>query len=269
MYTERFFKHEHMPFAEIRYSQGSRGIYKPHLHSTLSIGAVDQGVVRYRVGSEETDLAPGALAIINPEILHTCNPVGGEERSYYMLFLDTSWCCLVQETLFHSPDFIEPSVIKLVDTAIYDLYCQTMEQFMNEQVHLQEKEQLLFDLVSKVFTRCCSSGNHKNETPHDISLLKDLLSEDLQADLTLNSLATKLGTNPYTLIRQFKKITGTTPHAYRMNRRIEMAKKLLRQGCEIAETALECGFFDQSHLHRHFKAMTTVTPRDYQVNFMQ
>jgi AraC-like DNA-binding protein len=38
---------------------------------------------------------------------------------------------------------------------------------------------------------------------------------------------------------------------------------------DIAETALECGFFDQSHFHRHFKAMTTVTPQEYRVNFVQ
>jgi AraC-like DNA-binding protein len=62
---------------------------------------------------------------------------------------------------------------------------------------------------------------------------------------------------------------GITPHAYRLNCRIDRARELLRQGRDIAETALECGFYDQSHLHRHFKAVTTVTPREYQVNFIQ
>lgn len=78
-----------------------------------------------------------------------------------------------------------------------------------------------------------------------------------------------MGANPYTLLRHFKAKVGITPHAYRMNCRIELARNYLQQGMEIADTALQCSFFDQSHFHRHFKAMTTVTPREYQLNFIQ
>jgi AraC-like DNA-binding protein len=49
-----------------------------------------------------------------------------------------------------------------------------------------------------------------------------------------------------------------------MNCRIEHARSLLQKGRTIADTALACGFFDQSHFHHHFKAMTTVTPKQYQ-----
>jgi AraC-like DNA-binding protein len=60
-----------------------------------------------------------------------------------------------------------------------------------------------------------------------------------------------------------------TPHAYRLNRRIEQARRLLREGWEPARAALECGFFDQSHLHRHFRAIAAATPGEYRVNFVQ
>ena len=87
--------------------------------------------------------------------------------------------------------------------------------------------------------------------------------------MSLESLARELDSNPYTLLRKFKAETGVTPHAFRMNCRIEKAREYLRQGVDIAEVALECGFFDQSHMHRYFKAITTVTPKEYQVNFLQ
>ena len=99
--------------------------------------------------------------------------------------------------------------------------------------------------------------------------MKQLLAENLSEDLSLDQLAARLDANVCTLIRQFKEALGITPHAYRTNCRINLARQLLRQGRDIGDTAILCGFFDQSHLHRHFKAMTTVTPRQYQVNFMQ
>ena len=50
---------------------------------------------------------------------------------------------------------------------------------------------------------------------------------------------------------------------------LRYSRALLRQGRDIADVALACGFFDQSHFHRYFKAMTTVTPQEYRINFLQ
>jgi AraC-like DNA-binding protein len=48
-----------------------------------------------------------------------------------------------------------------------------------------------------------------------------------------------------------------------MNRRVNAARQQLGRGDSPAEVALACGFFDQSHLSRVFKAHTGVTPGVY------
>lgn len=268
-HNEKFLKDNRLPFAECRYSQSSQSVFKPHMHASFSVGAVDSGLVHYRVGNATADLQPGALALINPETLHSCNPSKGKGRSYYMLYLDADWCYTVQRSLWHIDKFIPVDTIRLDDQQLYDRYCDVMQQIMRQDIHLQEKEQLLFDLVCAVFQKSCKPQVERNPLSEKSVLLKQLLKKDLEKDYTLDSLALVLNTNPYTLLRKFKAETGITPHAYRMNCRIEQAKRLLQRGTDITETAFLCGFFDQSHLHRQFKAMTTVTPQEYRINFVQ
>ncbi len=270
MPNELFFHDSGLPFAEGRYSRDSQRNFKPHMHRSFSIGCVDRGRVRYRVADRTAYLLPGMLALINPETLHSCNTLQDEERSYYMLHLDVDWCLQVQKSLWQVESFMQVQDMRLCDVPLYHRYCRTMQHLMNPHIHRSEKEQLLFELAAAVFSKTCrAKADSEIDSGGDLSWLKKKLAENLGDDLTLTSLAQEAGANPYTLLRRFKTLTGITPHAYRMNCRIEQARRYLQQGQDIADTALECGFFDQSHLHRHFKAATTVTPREYRVNFIQ
>jgi AraC-like DNA-binding protein len=65
------------------------------------------------------------------------------------------------------------------------------------------------------------------------------------------------------LIRAFARDTGLTPHAYIPQRRLALARRLIRQGRELAQVAAAAGFADQSHLTRRFVRQFGVTPRGY------
>ena len=266
MSDEHFFKHPHLPFAECRYSVNSGRHYKLHMHKSFSVGAIDRGEVVYQVEGEKACLRPGSLALMNPELMHSCNPTKSGERSYYMLHLDVDWCLALQQSMWNVDQFRPVNIILLRNESIYRHYISTMQLLMNEG-DLLEKEQALIELAENIFLNACEPAAIITEPSLQIEHAKLLMSQNLEDDLSLQHLATKLNANPYTLLRQFKKATGVTPHAYLLNIRIERARELLQQGLNVAQVALECGFFDQSHFHRHFKAITAVTPREYQVNF--
>jgi AraC-like DNA-binding protein len=268
MPQERFFTDPRLPFAECRSSRQSTRTFKPHMHQCFSIGAVEQGEILYRVEDRNYRLRPGGLALVNPETLHACNREEAAPRSYFMLYLQTDWCLRVQQSLWQMERFMPVRLSLLEDAPLYKRYIHAMETLMAPGA-LLEKEQHLIELMEAVFLRACDPGEPVRPPAQRIEKLKTLLAADLAEDLALEHLAVQLGANSCTLIRQFKEATGITPHAYRTNCRINQARQLLRQGRDIGETALECGFCDQSHFHRHFKAMTTVTPREYQVNFVQ
>ncbi|MBN2059349.1 MAG: AraC family transcriptional regulator [Deltaproteobacteria bacterium] len=267
MSDEHFLK-QTLPFAQCRYSKNSGRLYKPHMHKTFSVGAIDQGEVIYQVEGKTARLQPGSLALINPETLHSCNPTESYKRSYYILFLDVDWCLQLQQSIWQLETFSPVNTDILEDSAVYHQYIGAMESLMGEG-DLLEKEQILVDLVENIFLQACEPAAVKSEPSVEIEQLKLQLGMNLDMDTSMRQLALNLQANPYTLLRRFKAATGITPHAYRLNCRIELAKKLLQKGCDLSQVALECGFFDQSHFHRHFKAITTMTPKEYQVNFIQ
>ena len=82
-------------------------------------------------------------------------------------------------------------------------------------------------------------------------------------NVSLTELSGLVSLSPYRLVHVFRDTVGLPPHAYLTQVRVERAKRLLAAGQSVARVASEAGFVDQSHLTRHFKALTGVTPGRY------
>ncbi len=262
---EHFYTSPELPFLELRKSTNSGRHFKPHLHHRFSIGAIDSGEVIYEVAGRQANLGPGSLALINPDTLHCCNPLGREKRTYLILYLDPAWCINVQSDLWQNQRFIPVDRISLAHDRLYHRFVTLAHDLPG---HGADDEKELTAFVRAVFLRACNPDITDPEPLPHIDEIKNELTQNLTRSLPLEQLARDHGLNPYTMLRQFRMEMGVTPHAFRLNCRISQAKRLLSTGMEPAEVALECGFFDQSHLHRHFKALTTVTPGEYQQNFL-
>jgi AraC-like DNA-binding protein len=82
--------------------------------------------------------------------------------------------------------------------------------------------------------------------------------------IRLEAVAAAVDVSPFHFHRQFKRSTGSTPHQYIVQLRMERAKALL---CEselpLVEVAARVGFADQSHFSSIFRRMTSMTPRRY------
>lgn len=90
----------------------------------------------------------------------------------------------------------------------------------------------------------------------------EYIQEHLAQEISLNELAEYLGISRYYFCRLFKQSTGLSPYQYVIQQRVERAKQLLLQGTlSISDIAIACGFAHQSHLNRHFKRLTGVTPK--------
>ena len=108
-----------------------------------------------------------------------------------------------------------------------------------------------------------SGGLSKPKLQQAISYIQ----ENFDRDLSLDEIAAKANLSVYHFARLFKQSTGLAPHQYQIYYRVEQAKELLQAGeMTISEIATHVGFYDQSHLSRHFKRILGVSPKAIQQN---
>ena len=90
----------------------------------------------------------------------------------------------------------------------------------------------------------------------------DYIHTNLDRDLSLSQIAKIINITPTYFASLFKRATGTSPHQYVIQQRVERAKLLLsKTDSTIADIALQVGFSSQSHLTQQFKRLTGVTPK--------
>jgi AraC family transcriptional regulator len=99
--------------------------------------------------------------------------------------------------------------------------------------------------------------------PHQrLANATDFIRSHLPDALTVEQMAAAADLSPSQFSRMFKRSMGVTPYRYVIERRLELAQRLLGQtDLSIAEIAARCGFADQSHLTRALRQRTGMTPR--------
>ena len=126
-------------------------------------------------------------------------------------------------------------------------------------------EQVTFAVAAHLLLRRCSQEHppawRGGLAPWQLARAKSLVMADLAKTVQANVLAKACGLSPSHFSRAFRRSTGTSPHAWLVDRRIAHAKHLMRSSdARLADIALECGFADQSHLTRVFTREEGISP---------
>jgi len=242
--------------------------FTKHWHDELSIGLIQKGVESLDFKGGRIDIPQGKIIAINPSEVHTGYSGSIEGWSYRMFYFDVQ---LVQEILSHH--YSNSSVIikqPIIDDPILFQNLLKLHISLEDQHFALTKESLLVLSITQLFM------NHGDNKLSDIleykdfknnQMIKEYLIDNCSDNITLEELAALTQRDKYQLIRNFKNQFRITPHQFLILLKIKKAKLLLEQGCDITNTALECGFFDQSHLTRNFKSLYGTTPGLYISSF--
>ncbi|NCD11874.1 MAG: AraC family transcriptional regulator [Epsilonproteobacteria bacterium] len=260
--------YEKAPFVQIRQTLQSERAYETHAHTTLSIGFMLEGKTLFQTPQGAFALEQGALAIIPPLMQHACNPLAHQTRSYVMVYFEPAFCAHIQSKYFHHCD---TELLPLQTPLIY--HKELHERFVKIiSALIKEYNALHVNALTQWLESFFWLYTQKSLHPAPSATLQDIvhfLEVRLDENPSLKELAKRFSYNPYVLLRHFKKTYGCTPKHYALTLKIHHAKTLLQEKVPPALCALYCGFVDQSHFQRFFKRHTALTPKEYQVNFIQ
>lgn len=97
-----------------------------------------------------------------------------------------------------------------------------------------------------------------------IRLAVELMHAHLGRDLPLEEIASAAHLSPFHFARLFKKLTGTTPHAYLAGLRAVRAQTLLAEtDLSVTEIGGRVGYTSSSHFAKAFRQATGISPRAY------
>ena len=233
--------------------------FSRHSHEEFGVGLLWRGAQRSWSGRGAVEAGAGQVITVNPAEAHDGAPVG-EERAWSMLYVTPALVGNMVADLSEDRLATRELHAPVVDDArVTHLFRAARTAALQDADGERFGERLLL-LFAALFKPAPASAP---PTPRRMARVRERLDDDPAAPHPLAELAAVAGLSRFQLLRAFAHATGLTPHAYLVQRRVQLARRLVRSGASLAQAAAEAGFADQSHLHRAFLTRHGYTPGAY------
>ena len=238
----------------------SRLQFARHSHDQFGIGVIESGAQSSHSGRGRVEAGPGDAITVNPGEVHDGAPIGESGRSWHILYFDLELVGTAAADIFGvSPAGFELSRPVIGDVRVTSLLDRLFAAEATPSSERALREELLLRLVAAI-------GGHPPASvaaAPEIARARQKIDDDPTDSISLAELAEIAGLSRFQLLRAFRQASGLTPHAYLVQRRIELARRLIRTGAVLADAAAAAGFADQSHMTRIFVRKFGLSPGAY------
>jgi len=232
--------------------------FSPHRHDTYTVALTVTGVQSFNYRGAMRHSLPGQVLILHPDELHDghcCDEVGFSYRAAYIppahvqTVLGGADLPFVANGVSTNPALVAAAMNMVIDCAVvadpgaYEDALYDLAQAMNE-------------VAGKVATVRIA-----NRTA--VMRAREFLDTAVVVGARLEDLEQVTGCDRWQLSRDFRALLGTSPYRYLQYRRVDLAKRLLREGAKLADAAHGAGFADQSHFGRTFRKAVGLTPKEW------
>ncbi|MCE5243157.1 MAG: AraC family transcriptional regulator [Desulfobacteraceae bacterium] len=241
--------------------------FPKHAHEGFAIGVIEHGALGFYYRGENVVASAGAINLANADEIHTGQAATNDGWTYRMFYfgeeiLRRATCEISGRT--QNVPYFPAGVLhdRTLGAAIHSLHVRLEADGSSSLEMESEFLCMLAELIAR-YSDAPPPLERIGSERRAVRRVREYIAENLSENIPLGELASIAGLSPYHFLRVFGREVGLPPHAYLTQERIRRAKHLLAQGQSPAATALETGFSDQSHLTRHFKRITGLTPAQY------
>ena len=232
--------------------------FSPHRHDTYTIAVTTAGVQAFNYRGAMRHSLPGQVLILHPEELHDghCGDEAG--FSYRAAYVPPTH---VQEVLSGAElPFVangvstDPGLAAAAIAMVVD--CADVED-------PGAYEDALFDLANAMNAVAGKAAPVRIANRTAVMRAREYLETAVVCGARLDELEQVTGCDRWQLSRDFRALLGTSPYRYLQHRRVDLAKRLLREGTSLADAAHGAGFADQSHFGRTFRKAVGLSPKEW------
>lgn len=235
-----------------------RAAFSPHRHDTYTVALTMSGVQAFNYRGAMRHSLPGQVLILHPDELHDGHCRDETGFSYWAAYvppmhlqtvLGGAELPFVSNGVSTNPALIAAAMAMVVD-------CAGIED-------PGAYEDALYDLAQAMNQEAGKVATVQTANRTAVWQAREFLDTAVVVGARLDELEQVTGCDRWQLSRDFRALLGTSPYRYLQHRRVDLAKRLLREGAKLADAAHGAGFADQSHFGRTFRKAVGLTPREW------
>ncbi len=231
-----------------------------HTHEQFGIGLMFSGAQKSLSGRGMVEAKAGDLITVNPNEVHDGAPIGAA-RSWNILYFDPAIMDgLAREVAENGQRRSEIPRPVMRDERLAERFRALFSAVTGDEARMRSEE-LLLSVIADAMRE--TAMQEDLALPQSIVHARSMIDDDPAAEISLADLARESGLSRFQVLRAFARATGFTPHAYLVQARVHLARRLIAGGASLAEAAAASGFADQSHMTRAFVSRYGLTPGAY------
>jgi AraC-like DNA-binding protein len=237
------------------------GAYATHRHDTYTVALTESGVQEFDYRGRVQRSLAGQVVLLHPDEPHDGRAGTDAGFGYRTLYVEPAALLDALRTLdprARTLPFVPDPVQRDAELA-----CMLAGAFSGPMEAL--RAQALIWSVARALCRATRRGAAAPRPLAEPALqrAREFLATHCTRVVRADELEALTGLTRFELCTQFRHCFGTTPYRYLMMRRLDAVRVRLQRGERLSALALDCGFADQAHLTRMFKAAVGLTPRQF------
>jgi len=207
-----------------------------HTHDEYGIGVIIDGAQRSWSGRGSVEAGAGDLITVNAGEVHDGTPIG-ESRTWAMLYLLpetlTAIACDIREGNRAGVEFASPVSS---DRRAADRFVAAYTALTSGEPEAAG-ERLILLIAGLLHERSMPSRAMQLPLTH----VRARIDDDPASDHPPDELAHTAGASRFQTLRGFARLTGLTPHAYVVQRHLDLARSMIRKSMGLADAAIAAG----------------------------